>query len=285
MQKLTSPADSSTFRVVFVTMDTHVASAVERARIRLVKQIPNLSLRVHAASEFSGDAQALQKCIHDIEQGDIIIATMLFMEDHFTSILPALTKRREQCQAMVCALSAGEVTKLTRMGQFDMSAPANGAMALLKKLRGSGQKTTSAGANQMKMLKRLPKILKFIPGTAQDVRAYFLSLQYWLAGSEENMVNLVLHLAGRYADGPHRALRGKLKANPPVEYPEVGLYHPRMGKPIGEDLGKLPLPEGGYKATIGLLLMRSYVLAQNAGHYDGMINAWPACHSSLCRWS
>ncbi len=276
MQKLTSPADSSTFRVVFVTMDTHVASAVERARIRLVKQIPNLSLRVHAASEFSGDAQALQKCIHDIEQGDIIIATMLFMEDHFTSILPALTKRREQCQAMVCALSAGEVTKLTRMGQFDMSAPANGAMALLKKLRGSGQKTTSAGANQMKMLKRLPKILKFIPGTAQDVRAYFLSLQYWLAGSEENMVNLVLHLAGRYADGPHRALRGKLKANPPVEYPEVGLYHPRMGKPIGEDLGKLPLPEGGYKATIGLLLMRSYVLAQNAGHYDGMIKALEA---------
>ncbi len=276
MQKLTSPADSPLIRVVFVTMDTHVASAVERARIRLSKQIPNLSLCVHAASEFSSDPQALSACIRDIERGDIIIATMLFMEDHFNSILPALAKRRSQCDAMVCALSTGEVTKLTRIGAFDMSAPANAAMALLKKLRGSGNKSASAGANQMKMLKRLPKILKFIPGTAQDVRAYFISLQYWLAGSEENMVNLVLHLVDRYADGPRRSLRGTLKAKPPVEYPETGLYHPRMASPIGEDISKVPVPEGGYKATIGLLLMRSYVLAQNAGHYDGMIHALEA---------
>jgi magnesium chelatase subunit H len=32
---------------------------------------------------------------------------------------------------MVCAMSAAEVTRLTRMGRFDMSAPATGAMALL----------------------------------------------------------------------------------------------------------------------------------------------------------
>ena len=49
----------------------------------------------------------------------------------------------------------------------------------------------TAGAQQMKMLRRLPKILRFIPGTAQDVRAYFLTLQYWLAGSEANVANMV----------------------------------------------------------------------------------------------
>jgi hypothetical protein len=37
---------------------------------------------------------------------------------------------------------------------------------------------------QMAMLRRIPKLLRFIPGTAQDVRAYFLLLQYWLAGSD-----------------------------------------------------------------------------------------------------
>ena len=177
---------------------------------------------------------------------------------------------------MLCALSAAEVTKLTRIGQFDMSAPANGAMALLKKLRGPKQKTASAGANQMKMLRRLPKILRFIPGTAQDVRAYFLAMQYWLAGSEENMVNLVLYLVDRYADGPRRHLRGKMKVLPPVEYPEVGVYHPRMDGAVSEDAGKLPAPKGAPKATVGLLLMRSYVLARNAGHYDGMIAALEA---------
>ena len=263
-------------RVVLVTMDTHVASAIDRARAVLTKQIPGLSLRVHAASEFAADPVALQRCLDDIGQGDIIINTMLFMEDHFAPLLPLLNARRSACDAMLCALSAAEVTKLTRIGQFDMSAPANAAMTLLKKLRGSKEKSASAGANQMKMLRRLPKILRFIPGTAQDVRAYFLAMQYWLAGSEENMVNLVLYLVDRYADGPRRHLRGKMKVLPPVEYPEVGLYHPRMDGAVGEDAGKLPAPKGGAKATVGLLLMRSYVLARNAGHYDGMIAALEA---------
>jgi magnesium chelatase subunit H len=51
---------------------------------------------------------------------------MLFMEDHFLPILPALQARREHCDAMVCAMSAGEVAKLTRMGKFDMGKPASG---------------------------------------------------------------------------------------------------------------------------------------------------------------
>ena len=58
----------------------------------------------------------------DIARGDIVIATMLFLEDHIRAVLPALTARREQCDAMVCCLSAGEVVRLTRIGRFDMAA-------------------------------------------------------------------------------------------------------------------------------------------------------------------
>ncbi len=65
----------------------------------------------------------------------------------------------------------------------------------------------------MTMLRRIPQILRFIPGTAQDVRAYFLTLQYWLAGSEANVANMVEFLVDRYADGPRAALRGTLKAS------------------------------------------------------------------------
>ena len=63
-------------RVVLVTMDTQVASAIARARVVLTKQIPGLSLRVHAASEFAADPVALQRCLDDIGQGDIIINTI-----------------------------------------------------------------------------------------------------------------------------------------------------------------------------------------------------------------
>jgi magnesium chelatase subunit H len=127
----------------------------------------------HAADEWGSDERALERCKADILQGDIVIVTMLFLEDHFQPLLPVLRARRDHCDAMVCAMSAGEVSKLTRMGKFDMSAPASGLMALLKKLRGKASETAdngadnaakaSAGEKQMRMLRRLPKILRFIP--------------------------------------------------------------------------------------------------------------------------
>ena len=293
MQKRISVADRSaaapTMRVVLVTMDSHLASATERANRALAKSLPGLKLSVHAAAEWGDDPAALDRCKADIAQGDIVIATMLFLEDHFLPILPALQARREQCDAMVCAMSAAEVTKLTHMGKFDMAAPATGAMAFLKRLRNkpeakgetSGSRAT-AGAQQMKMLRRLPKILRFIPGTAQDVRAYFLTLQYWLAGSQENIANMVHFLVDRYADGPRKHLRGIAKTNEPVEYPEIGVYHPKMNHAsavgrMARTVQALPsFATSGKRGTVGLLLMRSYVLAGNADHYNGVITALEA---------
>jgi len=287
MPKPTSAADRTgpALRVVLVTMDSHLASAAERAHRRLARLVPGLSLSVHAAGEWGDDGTALKRCTDDIARGDIVIATMLFMEDHFLPVLPALVARRDACDAMVCLMSATEVTRLTRMGKFDMSVPASGPLAFLKKLRGKStadasttpEDKSTAGAKQMKMLRRLPKILRFIPGTAQDVRAYFLSMQYWLAGSEENMVNLVQFLVGRYADGARRPMRDGVQPGAPLEYPEVGVYHPRMAQRLSDNAADLPrIAISGQRGTVGLLVMRSYLLAGNTGHYDGVITALEA---------
>ncbi len=269
-------ADGATpIRVVIVTMDTHVASATVRAQAALTRDLPGLELSVHAASEWSADPRLLARCQEAVAGADIVIATMLFMEDHFLPLVPALQARREHCDAMICLMSAGEITKLTRVGRFRMDGPQSGPMALLKRLRGSKGKAASGGAGQMKMLRRLPQILRFIPGTAQDVRAYFLALQYWLAGSEENIANLVRLLVDRYADGPRRVLRGSLKVGKPVDYPETGIYHPALPGRVGTDPQALPAMPGA-KGTVGLLVLRSYVLAGNAAHYDGVIRSLEA---------
>ena len=272
-------------RVVLVTMDTHVSSATDRARKTLLREMPGLQLSLHAASEYTGDAEATARCIADIEQGDIIVTATVFLEDHFLPILPALQARRDACDAMLCLVSAGEVVKLTKLGKFDMSKPASGPMAMLKKLRGGGKeagkdKPAAGGAAQMKMLRRIPQMLRFIPGTAQDVRSYFLAMQYWLGGSEENVANMVRFLVDRYADGDRKALRGTAKAAAPVEYPEVGVYHPRMQNgnqsKMSSAVSDLPVLAAEPKGTVGLLLLRSYLLAGNAGHYDGVISAMEA---------
>lgn len=273
-------------RVVLVTMDSHLLTAAAAARRRLVRLLPGLQLAVHAAAEWGEDAQRLQHCLDDIAAADIVIVTMLFMEEHYLPVLPALRARREACDAMVCAMCAGEVARLTRLGKFDMSAPASPMLALLKRLRGKGTEkagdgqdkpAASAGARQMAMLRRLPQLLRFIPGTAQDVRVYFLVLQYWLAGSQENLAHLVHLLVDRYAEGPRRVLRGLARPGAPVEYPEVGLYHPRMEPRLAETPEALPrVAVSGQRGTVGLLLMRSYLLAGNSAHYDGVITALEA---------
>lgn len=277
MQRHTTAADAPQVRAVIVTMDAHLSSATERARAKLVREIPGLVLTVYSAAEWGSDPSQLQRCLNDIARGDIIIATMLFMEEHFLPVLPALKARRDTCDALVCAMCAAEVTKLTRIGKFSMDGSTSGPMALLKRLRGSKGKPGSggmSGAQQMKMLRRIPQILRYIPGTAQDVRAYFLSLQYWLGGSEDNIANLVRFLIDRYADGPRRGLRGTLKYEPPVEYPEVGVYHPHLPGRMGERPELIP--SYGTRGTVGVLVMRSYLLAGNTAHYDGVIAALEA---------
>ncbi len=281
--KTASKPAATPVRVVLVTMDSHLASAAHRAGRSLSRTMPGLNFGVHAADEWGNDDTALARCKADIAQADIVIVTMLFMEEHFLPLLPTLQARRDQCDAMVCAMSAAEVTKLTRMGKFDMSAPASGMMAMLKKLRGKpasdqkGGPQATTGAKQMTMLRRLPKILRFIPGTAQDVRAYFLTLQYWLAGSEDNVGHLVHFLVDRYAQGPRAVLRGLAKTHEPVDYPELGVYHPQMAARLSHDLADLPASaKAGSRGSVGVLLLRSYLLAGNAGHYDGVITALQA---------
>lgn len=269
MQRRITAADAPV-RVVIVTLDRHLEGAMARARAALGND--GISLTLHAAAEWSNNETALQACRDDIGSADVLIATMLFMEDHIQAVLPALEARRADCDAIVGGMSSGEVIKLTRLGKFSMDKPERGAMAMLKRLRGTKKSGTTAGAQQVAMLKRLPRILRFIPGTAQDVRAYFLTLQYWLSGTDDNLINMVRFLVDRYADGPRKALRGTLEAKPPIEYPEVGVYHPRLSGRIAEKACKLPSPANP-KGTVGLLVMRSYVLSGDTAHYDGVIAA------------
>lgn len=269
MQKPISAADARRITVVVVTMDSHLGGALARAERSLRREVKNLDVTMHAADEWLGNPAALAACHQAIASADIVIATMLFLEDHISAVLPALAARRDGCDAMVCMLSAGEVVRLTRVGKFDMSAEAMGAIAWLKRMRGKGGAAGSNARGQMKMLRQIPKLLKFIPGTAQDVRAYFMTLQYWLAGSEENLANMIRMLVGRYA-----AAAPAMNAAPPVRYPDVGLYHPRAVGRIVETIDRLPV--GGTNGRVGVLLLRSYALASNAAHYDGVIAALEA---------
>jgi len=193
----------------------------------------------------------------------------VFLEEHVKAILPDLKARRDSCDAIVCTIAASEIVRLTRMGKLDMAQPASGALKLIRKLRGTSKPSAESGERKMALLRRLPKILKFIPGKSQDLRAWFMCMQYWLGSSDDNLEAMVRLLIQRYSSQPDM---DQIEAPEPINYPETGVYHPRLKERITTDGAKLPRPRG-HTATIGLLLMRSYILSGDTAHYDSVISA------------
>ena len=263
-------ADHS-YHFVIVTLDRHAAGPAARIAPMLARDFPGLKLSIHAAVEWDTDPDALTAARADIATADLIVNCVLFLEDHIKAVLPDLIARRDTCDAMVGVVSDQEITQLTRMGDLDMSKPASGAMSLLKKLKPS-KSSGKSGAGQMKMLRRLPKILKLIPGKSQDLRAWFLCMQYWLGGSDANMEQMVRFLLSRYA---HRADWRGTHADDPIVYPDVGLYHPDLPDlHMTTDLADLPASDA--TTTVGILLLRSYILSGDTAHYDHVIRQFEA---------
>ena len=271
MPKRTSANRREALCVTIVTLDGHLAGAGDRAIESLENDVPGLEVTLHSAGEWGNAEPLLDACREDIRKADIIIVCMLFMEEHINPVLDDLKARRDDCDAMLCFMCAGEVMKLTRIGGFTMDGKQSGPLALLKRLRGSNKNhSQSSGAKQMAVLRRLPRILRFIPGTAQDVRAYFLAMQYWLAGSEQNIRNLVALMVSRYASGPREGFRKRVTVDAPKEYADVGVYHPKLRERVATSADTLPAAKKS-RGTVGLLVMRSYVLAGNSKHYDAVI--------------
>ncbi len=262
---------TAAYRVVIVTLDSHAAGPAARATARLAGDFPGLVVEVFAAAEWGERPERLLAAKAAVAEADIVVANLLFLEEHVQAILPDLQARRPHCDAMVGIVADRSVIQLTKMGDLDLSKPASGIMGFLKKLKGS-KPNSESGERQMAILRRLPKILRWIPGKAQDLRAWFLTMQYWLGGSDDNVEAMVRFLISRYASD--KALR-KGKAPLPVEYPDVGLYHPDVKGRITTKLSDLPAPAKPV-GTVGLLLMRSYVLASDSAHYDAAIRALEA---------
>lgn len=260
------------YNIVVVTLDQHSAGPAARIAPRLARDFPGLTITIHAAAEWAENPAALVRCKADLQTADIVIANLIFIEEHITAILPALTEARARVDAFIGVIADSQIVKLTKMGDLDMSKPASAAMALLKKLKPSAKTSANSGEKQMSMLRRIPKILRWIPGKAQDMRAWFLSMQYWLGGSDDNIEQMVRFLISRYST--RKDWRGAA-SKAPVDYPEVGLYHPRLKDRITTRMADLPRPEGA-TATVGLLMLRSYVLASDTAHYDAVIAAFEA---------
>lgn len=125
------------YSVVIVTLDAHAAGPAARAAPRLQQDFPGIRITVLSAAEWAADPAALDRARAAVQGADLVVANLLFIEEHINAILPELQDARSRADAFVGIIADPQIVRLTRMGDLDMSQPASAAMALLRKLRGS----------------------------------------------------------------------------------------------------------------------------------------------------
>jgi magnesium chelatase subunit H len=78
--------DRTPIRVVILSLDSHLGAAVLAAQADLRRTFPALTLDFHAACDWDRIPGTLDRAIADVGRADIIIASMLFIEEHTRAI-------------------------------------------------------------------------------------------------------------------------------------------------------------------------------------------------------
>merc|ERR1711966_399115 len=138
----------------------------------------------------------------------------------------------------------------------------------------------------LKLLRTLPKVLKFLPSDkAADARSFMMSFQYWLGGSPENLESLLLMMGQDYVAPIQESMKGKEKMvmEEPVLLPDKAIWHPVAPNMVFETnadyfrwYNSEHCPDAGIDPatapTVGIILQKSHINTKDDTHYVSLIS-------------
>ncbi|KAM1717236.1 hypothetical protein COP2_025377 [Malus domestica] len=224
------------------------------------------------------DADTYKMFCQDLEDANIFIGSLIFVEELAIKVKEAVEKQRDRMDAVLVFPSMPEVMRLNKLGSFSMSQLGQSKSPFFQLFKRKKQSPGFADS-MLKLVRTLPKVLKYLPSDkAQDARLYILSLQFWLGGSPDNLQNFVKMISGSYVP----ALKGKkIPYSDPVLFLDTGIWHPLapcMYDDVKEYLNwygtrkdaneKLKSPNA---PVVGLILQRSHIVTGDESHYVAVI--------------
>ncbi|WP_026097683.1 magnesium chelatase subunit H [Baaleninema simplex] len=273
----------SLVKVVYVVLESQYQSALSSAVRSIDANNPNLAIEISGyLIEELRDPENYENFKKDVADANIFIASLIFIEDLAEKVVAAVEPVRDKLDAAVVFPSMPEVMRLNKLGSFSMAQLGQSKSAIAQFMRKRKEQSGASFQDGMlKLLRTLPKVLKYMPvDKAQDARSFMLSFQYWLGGSPENLENFLLMLADKYVY-PDRQLNGNANYADPVVYPDMGIWHPlapQMYEDVKEYLnwyGTRSDVNDDYKdplvPTVGLVLQRTHLVTGDDAHYVAMV--------------
>ena len=107
-------------------------------------------------------------------------------ETTLLQVVEILTPQRDRLDAVLIFPSMPEVMRLNKVGSFTMANLGQSKSVIgefMKKKKKENGSSFEEG--MLKLLRTLPKVLKFLPSDkAKDARSFMMSFQYWLGGNK-----------------------------------------------------------------------------------------------------
>ena len=252
---------------------------------REINRVHNLNLRV-AAYNFGSPLSDREwsQVENDLNNANIVFVIHVMDGENASRLVSALEKVKNH-DAVIVINCMPELMRHTRMGRLDIGAfsgrrekgKTGGLLRSVGSWVGTQAKRgkSSRGHHQyLKLVDRLPGILKFVPtaGALTDAKNYLYLFCYFLQPTPANIQSMLLYSLVNYVSDER--LR-KIRIPKPEQMPSVAIYHPQaksLFKSFTEyrKWYKKPLAPD---STIGLLLMRPQVISKTTKHYDALINA------------
>jgi len=276
-------------KIVYVVLESQYQASMTAA----VKQINQSNSPVCATCtgyllEEIRNPDTLEELKSDLETANVFVCSLIFVQELAEKLVSVVAPVRDRLDACLCFPSMPDVMKLNKLGSFDLTAITGGPLGdFAKQVKDMGNKPLqkskpkAGGAFQdslLKLVRTLPKILKFLPGDqARDARCFVLSLQHWLGGTPENLEAMLLRIAGGYV--PALAERQAIdleRIMDPVVLPDQGIWHPcapEIYSTLGEyrewyDKEHCPMAGVPIDAPlVGVILQKSHIATNDNGHY------------------
>jgi len=277
-------------KVVYVVLESQYQSSMTAAVKRINAGSDNMAVECvgYLLEELRND-DAFEQFQKDVAEANVFIGSLIFIQELAEKVSDVVTPLRDQLDAVLVFPSMPEVMRLNKVGSFTMKNLGQSKSVVSDFMKKKKQEDGSSFEEGMlKLLRTLPKVLKFLPSDkAADARTFMMSFQYWLGGSPENLESLMLMVGQDYVEPVKSAmeLKGneKVVMEEPVVLPDKAIWHPVAPDIVFENnqsyfewYDKEFCPEAGIDVktapTVGVILQKSHINTKDDTHYVSLIS-------------